>query len=194
MAGRNAARNRIRRAQARPTAQATAIASFTPAPLHFGGLGLLGARTLLARRSGRRRPRPVSEPDLLAVPDRFGRIGDDPFVHAQTSGDFDIGSKVASNTHLLHDDVIVNSEGRDLHGVVPKNKSIGRDRDRVRVGGKLKMYARKRARGEGAILVVGDQFDKQRPRFLVDRMRSRLNPRFELAIGYSGNWRIAVMP
>ena len=50
------------------------------------------------------------------------------------------------------------------------------------------MDARERARGERAILIVGEEFDQQRARFLVDRMRGRVDCGVEGAVGIFGQF------
>ena len=50
------------------------------------------------------------------------------------------------------------------------------------------MDSRERARGERAVFVVGDEFDQQRARFLVDRVRGRPDRRVERAIGILGQF------
>ena len=45
--------------------------------------------------------------------------------------------------------MVVNSQGRDLDRVVPKNQSIGRNRDRVRIGRQLENEHAQTRRGKG---------------------------------------------
>src|SRR5271157_2989899 len=131
MEERSVARNRNRRAQWRSAPRATLATSFSVIPpclRHFLGALRVSARPLRPLRSGRPLrllPSGFHDPDLLAVADRIGRIGDDALVLAQAASDFDLRSEVARDMHFLEGDTVVKPEGRDLRRVVAKQQSAG---------------------------------------------------------------------
>src|SRR6185437_502950 len=128
MAARSEAQNRNRRAQARSAPRATAASSFPVVPPCFRQL--LGALRVVFRplrmlprgRPLRLLPSRFHDPDLLAVADRIGRIGDDALVAAQAASDLDLGSEVARDPDLLEQDPVVNPDRRDLRSAVAKQE------------------------------------------------------------------------
>ena len=71
---------------------------------------------------------------------------------------------------FLRRHLVVKADRRNLQGVVAIHQRAGGNRQSVRIGRDFKMNARERARGEQAVLIVGDEFDQQGTRFLVDRV------------------------
>ena len=134
------------------------------------------------------------DPDLLAVADRIGRIGDDALVLAQAAGDFDLRSEVARDPHLLQLDTVVKPDRRHLRRVVAKQQRAGGQRDRIRDRAELRNGLGRTRPGQGPVVVVGDEFDEQRARFRVDRVRGRRDRRVERAIGIFGQASVAFMP
>src|SRR5208282_5471744 len=163
MAERSVARNRNRRAQARSAPRATLAISFSVIPpclRHFLGALRLNAqplRSLLPGRPLRLLPSGFHDPDLLAVPDRIGRIGDDTLVLAQAAGDFDLRSEVARDMQFLEGDTVVKPDRRDLRRIVAKEQRAGGDPQRVRIGRDFKMDSRERTWGEKAVFVIGEE-------------------------------------
>ena len=90
--------------------------------------------------------------------------------------------------HFLEGDTVVKPDRCDFHRVLAKQQSAGREPQRIRVGRDFKTDSGERARGKSAVLIVGDQFDQQRARFLVNSVRGRQNCRIELAIGVLGQF------
>src|ERR1700722_11648326 len=174
---RVAPQNRNRRAPRRSAPRATFATSFVMVPpclRDFQSTLWAIARALSSLLSWRRSGllnRGSRDPDLLALVDRVGWVGDDARVVAESADNLDLGSEVARNADLLEDNPVVGPEDRDLGRIVAKQQRIGRKGHRVGIRRELKMHARECARGERAILIIREEFDQQRARFLVDRMR-----------------------
>ena len=100
----------------------------------------------------------------------FGRIGDDALVLIEPPGDFDLGSKVAHDTHIFQYYTVVRAHrSNPWLGIAIEHCARGNG-ENVGVRRDLKMDSRECARLKQSILVVGKQFDQQGARFLVDRV------------------------
>ena len=86
----------------------------------------------------------------------------------------------------FEDDAVVKPDGRDLGRVVAKQQRVGGEGHCVWIRRNPKMDARERAWRKRAVLVVGEELDQQRSRFLVDRVRGRIDRGVERAIGILG--------
>ena len=93
-------------------------------------------------------------------------------------GDLDLRPEVAQDPHLLEGNAVVKRDGH-LRCIVAKHDRARRNPERVRIRRNDEMHARERARSEQAVLIVGEELDQQRARFLVDRVRGRVDCRLE---------------
>ena len=127
------------------------------------------------------------DPHLIALRDRFRRVGDDARVRRQSAGNLDFRPIVTRDMHLVKVNAVVRAHQRHLHRcdreTAERSPAASPHSDRAATGNALA----RRSPASTAVGVIGHQLDQQRARLGVDRVRGRVDRRFESAVGIFGH-------